>query len=174
MFPSLDASRVFSTIDTEFPKPYNGGGALAGSVTSTAAGTTLGDGSAMPPDQFTVRCRIFQTAPAPSARTCSTLHTAAAGMRGAFACADDLLAFQVGELLELAGTSYATVQATGCVLSVSLLWDCFVDGGNCFPTVSVQRLDLSAKRNGFEYQYANYYRMTDTGPQQRDLYTVKV
>jgi len=129
MFPSLDASRVFSTIDELTPTPYVDG---VSSVSSTSSGSTLGDGKTAPPDMFTVK-----------------------------------------DLLSLAGTSYETVQDTGCVLSVSLLWDCFVDGASCFPTISVQRLDLSAKRNGFEYEYANYYRMTDTGPQQRDLYTVK-
>jgi len=129
MFPSLDASRVFSTIDEVHPTPYRG------SSTPTAStgpySTTLGDGSSHPPDLFSI-----------------------------------------GDLLNLAGTSYETVMATGCVLSVELLWDCFVDGASCFPTVQVQRLDLSSKRNGFNYSYANYYEMT-AGKQQRDLYTVK-
>lgn len=83
------------------------------------------------------------------------------------------LAPQIDDLLSLAGTSYNTVQATGCVISVAVLWDCFVDGATCYPKLQVQRLDLSSKRNGFSYQYANYYRTSDTGQLQRDLYTVK-
>ncbi|KAL1508699.1 hypothetical protein AB1Y20_004794 [Prymnesium parvum] len=134
MFPSLDSSRVFSTIDEEKPNVYTGSEPSTSTSTTSGAtsGTTVGDGSARPPDQFTI-----------------------------------------GELLSLAGTSYETVQSTGCVISVSLLWNCFVDGGTCQPTIQVQRLDLSTKRNGFSYQYANYYRTSETGEQQRDLYTVK-
>lgn len=135
MFPSLDASRVFSTIDEERPLKYGSVSAPTSATSSSpTAGTTLGDGSAQPPDSFTM-----------------------------------------GDLLSLAGTSYETVATTGCVISVSLLWSCFVDGGTCNPTIQVQRLDLSAKRNGFMYQYANYFRLTDSvsDPQYRDLYTVK-
>jgi len=136
MFPSLDASRVFSTIDEEKPMQYAGSNAVSSSLGSGSAqqtaGTTLGDGSKRAPDQFTI-----------------------------------------GELLSLAGTSYETVQATGCVISVQLLWNCFVDGGVCTPTIQVQRLDLSSKRNGFMYQFANYYRTSETAAPQRDLYTVK-
>jgi len=134
-FPSLDASRIFSTIDEEKPGAYSGGtGAGITNVVTGPSSTTIGDGSSMPPDQFTV-----------------------------------------GELLELAGTSYDTVKSTGCVLAVSTLWDCFVDNTQpCYPTINVQRLDLSTRRNGFSYEYAHYYRTTSaTSTLTRDLYTVK-
>ena len=64
-------------------------------------------------------------------------------------------------------------KSTGCVLAVSFYWECFVDGGTCNPTVQVQRLDINPLRNGFFYQFANYYRMTSSAPQYRDLNTVK-
>jgi len=135
-FPSLDAGRLFSTIDAETLTPYNGGSSSGSEVTeSSESSSTIGkggNGAALPPDYFTV-----------------------------------------GELLTLAGTSYESVKRTGCTLSVTFLWNCFVDNVQaCAPRIQVSRMDLNQKRHGFTYQYAHYYRPTVGGKQTRDLYTV--
>lgn len=82
--------------------------------------------------------------------------------------------FLLSELLMLAGTSFESVKRTGCVLSVSQLWNCFVDNpGPCVPTVHVERLDRSSRHNGFSYQHANYYRTSPSQVEERDLYTFR-
>jgi len=145
-FPSLDAKRLFSTIDDERPRPYagslhasaapppfEGSGALPGGGTDAAAQPKAG----LPPNEFSV-----------------------------------------GELIALAGASFDAVSRTGCVLSVELHWDCFVDEQRrCIPTIAVQRLDLSPKRNGFVYNYADYFRTSTSSStrdtDERDLYTFR-
>jgi len=84
--------------------------------------------------------------------------------------------FTVGELLVLAHTSYDTVRSTGCTISVSFMWNCFVDGSStCHPQMQVARMDINPVRvggRGFQYSYANYYRPTAGAEETRDLYTV--
>ena len=51
--------------------------------------------------------------------------------------------FAVRDLLELAGTTYEMVKQTGCILSIALEWNCYVDDvADCVPTVHV-RLTLT-------------------------------
>lgn len=46
--------------------------------------------------------------------------------------------FSLGQLLDLAGTSYESVKATGATLSVSFIWTCFVDAArDCAPQLQV-------------------------------------
>jgi len=81
--------------------------------------------------------------------------------------------YTVGELLQLAGTSYDTVRLTGCTLGVTFYWECFVDStALCAPKIQVQRLDLNERRRGFSYQYADYYRPVAGAADTRDLNTV--
>ena len=55
---------------------------------------------------------------------------------------------QVGELLSLAGTSYETVKATGCTLSVTFIWSCFTDNAAaCVPQIQV-RAAVQTEREG--------------------------
>lgn len=136
-FPTLDAARIFTTMDVTSPTAYAGGSAPGASVSdSTSTSTTIGDGKSPAPDYFTV-----------------------------------------GELLSLAGTSYATIRDTGCTLAVTFLWDCFVDASDlCHPKLQVSRVDLNERRRGFGYQYATYYAPVPAaagGAETRDLYTVK-
>jgi hypothetical protein len=129
-FPSLD-SGLFSTMGVTSITEYDSDTATVSETSSSS--TTLGDGTAYPPDYFTV-----------------------------------------GELLSLAQTSYETIKETGCTLSVSFMWTCFVDSSSsCYPTLQVSRMDVSEKRRGFQYSYANYYRPEAGGVSTRDLYTVK-
>jgi len=82
--------------------------------------------------------------------------------------------YTIGELLSLAQTSYESVKDEGCTLSVSFLWNCFVDAATeCHPQIQVSRMDLNERRRGFTYSYANFYRPTAQGVTTRDLYTVK-
>jgi hypothetical protein len=54
-FPSLDESRIFSTIGAQRITPYGGSGSGATVVASTESGTTLGgSGGAGPPDYYTI------------------------------------------------------------------------------------------------------------------------
>lgn len=99
----------------------------------------------------------------------TTMTLLGAGGSGGLAAPD---LFTVEELLSLAGTTYETVAATGATIAVSLLWSCFVDSPKpCVPSVQVQRMDVSERRRGFSYQYANYYRDA-AGTEKRDLNTV--
>lgn len=124
MFPSLDAHRIFSTIDDEQPRPY---------LEEKAGGKRDGQGAEEKPTEFTL-----------------------------------------GQLLSLAGTSYEMVARTGCVLSIVLRWNCYVDDArDCTPAVSVERLDVSERRKGFSYDYADYYRTAAAAPDERDLYTFR-
>ena len=52
-FPSLDETRIFSTIDTQRPTPYRGGQGVP-VLAKTDSSTTLGGGGVMPPDYFTI------------------------------------------------------------------------------------------------------------------------
>ena len=80
--------------------------------------------------------------------------------------------FAVRDLLELAGTTYEMVKQTGCILSIALEWNCYVDDvADCVPTVHVQRLDLSEFSRGFSYEVADHYTQAPTDPPMRDLYT---
>ena len=70
--------------------------------------------------------------------------------------------------------SYDTIRTTGCTLSVSFMWTCFVDSSaRCSPQLQVSRMDVNERRRGFQYQYANYYRPTAGGESTRDLNTVR-
>jgi len=54
-FPSLDAGRIFSTMDVGAPTPYNGGGAPGAAQTaSSATSATIGSGGTPAPDYYTV------------------------------------------------------------------------------------------------------------------------
>ena len=129
MFPSLDAHRIFSTIDDEKPRPYK---EEKGGPREFKDGVK-GRGGAAPPTEFTL-----------------------------------------GQLLSLAGTSYEMVAKTGCVLDIVLHWNCYVDDAkDCTPAVSVERLDVSERRKGFSYEYADYYRVGAAAPDERDLYTYR-
>ena len=67
-----------------------------------------------------------------------------------------------------------SIKRTGCVLSVNLRWDCFVDSPSaCVPTVHVERLDRSSRYNGFSFQHADYYRTAPSQVDERDLYTFR-
>merc|ERR1711998_648881 len=55
-FPSLDAQRIFSTLDTVNPTPYNPS-TYSGKLTSHSTGSSLGSGGSggtAPPDLFTL------------------------------------------------------------------------------------------------------------------------
>jgi len=81
--------------------------------------------------------------------------------------------FTLEELLTLARTTYESVRAEGCTLSVSFVWDCSVDSSSCYPQLQVAKMDTNERRRGFMYQYANYYRPTSGAVDTRDLYTVR-
>ena len=54
-FPSLDETRVFSTIGSQSISPYSGGSGKGATVASTGeTSTTLGDGTTPPPDFYTI------------------------------------------------------------------------------------------------------------------------
>ena len=129
-FPTLDASRLFSTMDAGVATPYAGAGAPDGVSTTVLA----------PPD--------------------------AGGHAPNY--------FTLGQLLELAGTDYASAKSAGATIGVTLLWSCFVDSpAPCAPAVQVERIDTSEHRRGFQHEYGHYYRLADGGEDRRDLYTVK-
>jgi hypothetical protein len=66
------------------------------------------------------------------------------------------------------------VKQTGCILSISLEWNCYVDDvADCVPTVHVQRLDLSEFSRGFSYETADHYTQAPGDPGMRDLYTYR-
>jgi len=81
--------------------------------------------------------------------------------------------YKIDDLLQLAGTSYSSIQQSGCTLSVEFIYDCFVDSGDCQPKMTVTRLDDNERHRGFHYQYAHYYRVDVDGKlvAARDLYT---
>ena len=77
-------------------------------------------------------------------------------------------------VIPAAGTSFDTVASTGCTVTMSLLWNCYVDSPKtCTPDVLVQRLDMNERRRGFTYSYSHNYRLADGGPETRDLFTVR-
>jgi len=142
-FPTLDETRMFSTMDVTAPTMYDGG-AAAGAVVaeSSDSSTTLGEGGS-----------------------------------GGVAAPDF---YTVGELLSLAGTSYETIQATGCTLSVTFIWSCFTDNSaDCVPQIQVTRMDMNEMRKGFGYSYAHYYTPVaqsnppDPSLRRRDLFKAK-
>ena len=181
-FPTLDATRVFSTIGAVSRTRY-----VAGAVTEvsdSAASTTLGDGVALPPDYFTIAellslaqtCARTPHPPLLSSPLSSLLSppTAVPHLTPTACRAPRSPRLAPPRRRVWPHSSYDTVRQTGCTLSVSFMWSCFVDASStCAPTIQVTRLDVNERRRGFEYQYAHYYRPTAGGPSTRDLHTVK-
>ena len=82
--------------------------------------------------------------------------------------------YSLGDLLDLAGTSYETIKGAGATLAVSFSWTCFVDSAAaCAPQLQVSRLDTYEKRHGYQTQYGHYYRSEKGAEGTRDLYTAK-
>eukprot|EP00908_Phaeocystis_cordata_P014372 Transcript_25472.p1 GENE.Transcript_25472~~Transcript_25472.p1 ORF type:complete len:443 (-),score=224.24 Transcript_25472:160-1488(-) len=159
-FTSLDAQRIFSTMSSHLPVRY--------APPSAKAATAMA-----------IRAAAAQVESSSDGGAAITLLEGQSAQAGAAAPStakpsEQPNQFAIRDLLELAGTTYDMVKSTGCVLSVSLEWNCYVDDVNdCVPTVHVQRLDLSEFARGFSYQTADHYTENPADPGMRDLYTFK-
>jgi hypothetical protein len=171
-FTSLDAQRIFSTMAEHFPVRY----AAPASKAATAAAMR-----SMRQVEATGDGRGGQAGGKSNVRLIDTPTAQQAGEGVAMPDSHDHTAhpdqpnqFAVRDLLELAGTTYEMVKQTGCILSISLEWNCYVDDvADCVPTVHVQRLDLSEFSRGFSYETADHYTQAPGDPGMRDLYTYR-
>lgn len=78
--------------------------------------------------------------------------------------------FSLGDLLAMTGTTYADIQERGCILLVTLSWECFLNSQTvCSPRVTAARLDNPRVSSGFNFRMPSYYR-DDTGELHRDLW----
>jgi len=171
-FTSLDARRIFSTMSAHQPVRYAPPAAAlataaalrAAAVAQAAAQVETKEGS----DAAKAALRLVD-ASGGAQRDAQQQEQSGGSSRAA-----QPNQFAIRDLLELAGTTYDMVKQTGCVLSVSLEWNCYVDDtADCIPEVRVQRLDLSEYARGFSFQTADRYTQAAGDPDMRDLYTFK-
>jgi len=120
----------------------------------------------------TINERAIPYKPGSVTEYASTSTSKTLGVPGATTMPPDY--YSLGDLLDLAGTSYETIKGTGATLSVSFSWTCFVDSAAaCAPQLQVARLDTYEKRHGYQTQYAHYYRAEKGDEGTRDLYTAR-